>query len=63
MLLMTPTPLYPKRFPLPMPDMVILSEEEMTEEIFKIEGCAFRFHESMVDSIRAEYRFAVFEAY
>jgi SAM-dependent methyltransferase len=61
--LMIPTPLYPKLHPgLPTPDTIVLTDEEMTEEIVRIERCRFRFLESSVDPIRNEYRTAVFEA-
>ncbi|MGD0237898.1 MAG: class I SAM-dependent methyltransferase [Syntrophorhabdales bacterium] len=62
MLLMTPTPLYPQRFPWRPSQMVILTDGEMPEEIMNVEACGFRFRESSIDEERAEYRFAVFEA-
>ena len=58
-MLTTLTPLYAR---LPTPDTVLLAEEEMDEEIKKIEGCGFRFLESRVDPSRNEYRKAVLEA-
>jgi SAM-dependent methyltransferase len=58
-LLITLTPLYRR---LLTPDTVLLSEEEMAEEIVNMARCGFRFHESSVDPIRNGYRFAVLEA-
>lgn len=46
-----------------LPNIVMRTEDEMVDEIAKIERCRFRFHECCVDPTRREYRFAIFEAY
>ena len=62
-ILLIPTPFYRGFYSsLPIPDMLILTEEEMVEEIVNIEECRFRFHESSVDPVRNDLRYAVFEA-
>jgi SAM-dependent methyltransferase len=61
-MVMIPTPLYRRHIPNLPPDFVTLTEEEVAEEIVRIEECRFRFRESSVDPVTNRQRSAVFEA-